>query len=325
MIKNLLLFFLSLIFAILIVEAGLRINGIDPWKYKILKKQPVINKFDKIIGWSPKPGIYDFEAYSPNGKDFKFTILEDGSRYSGLKKNTNNNEIVFLGGSVTQGWAVDDKENFTWYIQNRLSNYNIKNYGVSGYGTYQSYLMLDRVLKKKNKIKYIIYSFIHPHEIRNIGSENWLKILTKFSPAKEVFFPYASLDKGGNLIKNEPISYVKLPLREQLSIINKIEKRIMKIRMYSKNKDKIVITKKIIEKMISLADANGSKFIMVNISDDSKDLKPYKDLILKNGAQPINCAKKPNKYLTVEGEGHPNKKMHQLYAECILKELKINF
>ncbi len=149
MIKNLLLFFLSLIFAILIVEAGLRINGIDPWKYKILKKQPVINKFDKIIGWSPKPGIYDFEAYSPNGKDFKFTILEDGSRYSGLKKNTNNNEIVFLGGSVTQGWAVDDKENFTWYIQNRLSNYNIKNYGVSGYGTYQSYLMLDRVLKKK--------------------------------------------------------------------------------------------------------------------------------------------------------------------------------
>ncbi len=149
--------------------------------------------------------------------------------------------------------------------------------------------------------------------------------MTKFSPAKEVFFPYASLDKGGNLIKNEPISYVKLPLREQLSIINKIEKRIMKIRMYSKNKDKIVITKKIIEKMISLADANGSKFIMVNISDDSKDLKPYKDLILKNGAQPINCAKKPNKYLTVEGEGHPNKKMHQLYAECILKELKINF
>ena len=259
MIKNILLIFFSSIFSLLLIEGGLRINGVNPWKYLKIKEQPTVNKNDDVIGWIPKPGNYIFKPYSPKGKNFKFSILKDGTRYSGNTKN-NKKEIILLGGSVTQGWAVDDKETFAWILQKKLQDYDIKNYGVSGYGTFQSYLTLERILKKKNKVEYIIYSYIQPHAFRNIGNENWLKVLTKFSPRKEVFFPFASLNKNGELIKNKPISYIKLPLREKLSLVNKIEKRIMKIKMYSKNKDEILITKKIIEKMIDLA-----KKITVNL------------------------------------------------------------
>ena len=324
MIKKILLIFFSTIFALLLIEGGLRINGVNPWQYLTIKEQPTINKNDDTIGWVPKPGNYNFEPYSPKGKNFKFSILKDGTRYSGNIENKKK-EIILLGGSVTQGWAVDDAETFAWYLQKKLEDYSVKNYGVSGYGTFQSYLTLERILKKTNKVKYIIYAYIQPHEFRNIGNENWLKILTKFSPKKEVFFPFATLSKEGELIRNKPISYIKLPLREKLSLVNKIEKRIMKMKMYSKNKDEILITKKIIEEMINLAKKNNSKFILVNISDDKLDLKPYENFIRINDVRTINCAKKPNKSLTVEGEGHPNKVMHEFYGECIYKGLKLRF
>ena len=50
------------------------------------------------------------------GKITKFTINKDKSRVTG--SNLIDKKIVFIGGSNTLGWAVDDFETFTSIIQN---------------------------------------------------------------------------------------------------------------------------------------------------------------------------------------------------------------
>ena len=49
MIKKILLIFFSTIFALLLIEGGLRINGVNPWQYLTIKEQPTINKNDDTI------------------------------------------------------------------------------------------------------------------------------------------------------------------------------------------------------------------------------------------------------------------------------------
>ncbi len=50
---------------------------------------------------------------------------------------------------------------------------------------------------------------------------------------------YGWIDKIGQLKRNKPISYFKLPFSEKIVLIAKIEKRIMKLKSSSREKKKI--------------------------------------------------------------------------------------
>ena len=63
--------------------------------------------------------------------------------------NDEKEKIIFIGGSITQGWAVNDNESFPFIIQAKYPYYKVYNYGVGGYGGYQSLLRLEKVIKKK--------------------------------------------------------------------------------------------------------------------------------------------------------------------------------
>ena len=148
-IKNFTLVLSSIFISLIIIELLLRAFGFHAWKYREQElKEPATNEYHAILGWKPKEGVYDFPPYSKNGNYTKFTILEDGNRYSGKSSTNIKGDIVFIGGSYTQGWAVNDEETFPYLIQKKLSNFSVKNYGVGAYGSFQSFLMLEEILKK---------------------------------------------------------------------------------------------------------------------------------------------------------------------------------
>ena len=39
-------------------------------------------------------------------------------------------KIIFIGGSLTQGWAVDDSESFVWLLQEKRKDFNFRKYKV---------------------------------------------------------------------------------------------------------------------------------------------------------------------------------------------------
>ena len=149
--KNLLTLLISLIFIIGSIELFLRATGSKPRGNNLLyKKQPIIYTKDAELGWVQKPGKYIFNPWSNEGKSTNFTVNNDGSR-TVYYNSESNKKILFIGGSLTQGWAVDDKNNFVSMFQLNKPKFNVMNYGVGGYGGYQSMLVQEKIIKNVNK------------------------------------------------------------------------------------------------------------------------------------------------------------------------------
>ena len=197
--KNFVLVFSSIFISLIIIELLLRSFGFETWKYnEHALKEPTTNKYHPILGWKPKEGVYNFPPYTKNGNYTKFTILKDGNRYSGKSTTNIKGDIIFVGGSFAQGWAINDEETFSYLFQKKLSNFRVKNYGVSGYGSFQSFLMLEEILKKNRNVKLVIYGYMWHHETRNYGNTSWIQALNRFKTRNHVALPYARLDKNNN-------------------------------------------------------------------------------------------------------------------------------
>ena len=163
-IQNFFLVILSIFLTCLALELFIRFVLGDNPRNELdfdLKDQPISFIEDKILGWKPKPGEYIFKPWGESGRTTKLTNLDDGERLTGHKNK--ENKIVFIGGSLTQGWAVDDSSTFSWSLQKKFKNYKVKNYGVGGYGGVQSFLKLQNVFENQKNIKLVIYGFIPHH------------------------------------------------------------------------------------------------------------------------------------------------------------------
>ncbi len=325
-INNFILVILSVLITFLILEFFIRIILKDGPRTELnfdLKDQPISFIEDQILGWKPKPGIYTFKPWSKNGKKTILTNLKDGSRLSGY--SAKDEKILFIGGSLTQGWAVDDNEVFSSLLQKKIQKYNIKNYGVGGYGGVQSYLKLKSIFEKQNDIKLTIYGFIPHHEVRNIASGSWMYLLNKGSRGTEgkVTLPYASI-KDGKLIIHEPKQYFKLPLGDKSALIAKIEKRFLKINSFKRSLEETKISKEIILSMKNISHQNKSKFLVLFLNRlSSEKLEEYMNFFKKNSIEYINCYFPKGKEYRVEGEGHPNEIGHRFVSKCIYDELNL--
>ena len=320
LLKNLSLLLISISLTIIDLEFFLRLAGHVPFKYfNSNSPHPSIYKADKKLGWTSKKGIHSSNI---DNNIISYKFLEDGSRYTGfdLKKNLSEKKIILIGGSFTLGEAINNEETLAYHLQKNLNNYEIKNFGIGGYGTYQSYLKLLNIFDTIENIDYVIYPFIDHHEIRNIGDASWLEFISKHARAP-VHMPYVKLDKKSNIVEYSPIKYLVLPLSNYSVLITKIQKKIMRMYLFSKNKDMKLITKKLIIKMNELSQKNNSKFIFVNLSSDKLKVSDYEKFSLENDIQFINCQIELDDKHTVQDDVHPNGLANKKYSSCILNAI----
>ena len=329
-VQNFILFIVSISLILLILELFILFILEDKPRNQSnakLKDQPISFIEDEILGWKPKPGEYIFSPWSEGGRKTKLTNFNDGSRLTG--NNKKKNKIIFIGGSLTQGWAFDDENTFAALLQKQIINYKIKNYGVGGYGGTQSFLKLKNIFNDQDDIKMVIYGFIPHHEIRNIAGGSWMYLLEKNSRGTEgeLSLPYASL-KNNNIEIHKPKKYFTLPFGDKSALIAKIEKRILKIESFKRSVQKTEISKKIILNMNKISEKNQAKFILLflNIQElPAKKYAAYNEFLKKNNISFIKCQFPLGEKYSVKGEGHPNKKGHQSISECIYKKLSLTF
>ena len=323
--KNLSLVFFSIIFFLIILEALLRFTGAQPRKNPdFTKNEPLTNISDPILGWIPKKGTHEFKPWSIDGKKTYLTVNNDRSRFTG-NVDDDKKKIIFIGGSITQGWAISDNETFAYLIQKQNNNKKVYNFGVGGYGGFQSLLLLEKIFKDKDNIDLVIYGIIPHHETRNTAAGSWMYLLNFFSKRGFISLPYGSVDKNKNLIKHKPIEYITLPFGTKSSLIAKIEKRIMKIRSLFREKKQTQISMSIINEMNKLSLKKDSKFVLLVLEkfSDSKFVD-YKIFLKKNNITYIECPMPQGQEFVVQGDGHPNDLSHQNVSECIINKLKIN-
>jgi len=312
---------ISLSLMLIGAEILLRITGFtEPWSV-LATNEPAMFEPDPLLGWRTKSGRFTLAPFSPQGHETHYTFLKDGSRSTSANKKAGSYDLVFVGGSFTEGFGVSDENTFSWKLQSKFPSIKIGNFGVGGYGTYQSLLLLREIYRHNENPVIVVYCFLPFHEERNIANSGWRKVLTEFSRRGHSLLPFCSLDENGDLIERKPIGYLVLPLHEHLALADfsaKFYYKFLDQDERKRRKDGFEITKRLMIAMKNLAERSGSSFFVAVLGQPQQ----YESFFNTSDIKVIDCRLELDENLTVQGEGHPNEKAHSVWAERIAAFLK---
>lgn len=314
--------------AITVSEIVLRVCGFRPWTYERKDaNEPTMHEPDPILGWQNKLGNYDVPPYHPSGQTVHVSFLENGQRRTGINSTENSvGDLVLIGDSFTQGWAISDSETYAWKLQQKFPFFQVRNYGTGGYGTYQSLLMLERELPHLSNPMFVLYGFLPDHhEMRNAASGSWLATLSSFSRRSHIDVPFVTFDSNNSMVRHPPEHYVSLPLREYSALVAFIEKSYMTLETRNRFLKKRSTTEQLLLQLNRVSQENNATFVVVILYSDKSTKEHYMKFLGENNVQVIDCSYDITKELIVPGEGHPNGQMNTLWANCISDALNTQF
>lgn len=119
----------------------------------------------KRCGWG-----YEKNSHTHSVEDYNALINtgKDGLRVSRPELDKKGkHHTAFFGCSYTFGEGINDEETMVYKLNDKYPNEVFDNYGVSGYGTVQSLIVMQDVLEQ-NKYDLIVYCATRPQFARNI-------------------------------------------------------------------------------------------------------------------------------------------------------------
>ena len=130
-------FFISLLICVLGGELLARLLSTS---VLVNDERNTIFRYDEELGWFPLKNI---ETDYIGSHKFHVKNNSDGFRdiEHGKKKKK---RIAFVGDSYVWGYDVEQNERFTDKLRNMLPSWDIINMGISGYGTDQELLLLEK-------------------------------------------------------------------------------------------------------------------------------------------------------------------------------------
>ncbi|GAB5521346.1 MAG: hypothetical protein RhofKO_35970 [Rhodothermales bacterium] len=310
----------ALLIALGLGEVGVRLLGYGPWRYQTLDAdEPVLHDPHPTRGWVNRPGRYVISPYHPEDDSIHIAVLSDGRRRTGhtVVEGTSG-DVLVVGGSYTQGWAISDDETYAWQLQEAHPEYRIHNTGVGGYGTYQSLLAMEEVLPELSTPRLVLYGFMYHHPTRNVAPGPWLRTLTMYSRRGHVAVPYVTLDLSDSMLTRFPPTQYKLwPLAEQSAFVNLANRAYHRVQTYRRSQQQQVVTEKLMVEMQATAAEYGADFrvVLLLAPDDVK--ATYTSFLEQAGIPYIDCAEPLTDELRVRGEGHPNGLLNRRWAACI--------
>ncbi len=142
---GLLVVLLSVMLLLGITEIGMRFL---PKNIKLIRKneRSLLYRYDEELGWFPIENSKRRFTTTPRFEFSRDIEIEHNSR--GFRDPepviTAKPKIVFLGDSFVWGYNVTNQERFTDKLRERLPDWSLYNFGISGYGTDQEYLLLTK-------------------------------------------------------------------------------------------------------------------------------------------------------------------------------------
>src|ERR1041385_5073108 len=150
---RLLLLAASMLVSAAIGEAGLRLFFRESLGTEKDEKS-LMYRYDAQLGWFPEPNSKHVFTGSRT-----ITVQHNSRGFRDIEPlKTGKPAIAFLGDSFVWGVDVEASERFTDKLQARHPEWNVYNLGVSGYGTDQEYLLLDKYFDEyKPRVVFLIF------------------------------------------------------------------------------------------------------------------------------------------------------------------------
>lgn len=308
---------LALLGALGLCEVVLRSKGFRPWNPIVLRPgEPILHEPDPVLGWRNKEGSYRVPSYWPGDPDIHVTFESNGRRATSTTHVQRARRVVILGCSWTQGWAVSDEETWAWKLQERFPDVEVCNYGTGAYGTLQCLLRLERHYAEVGGADVVVYAFVNVHAERNMGEIAWLSTLSRGEVRNHVEAPWVDLGPDGGLRRHSPVSYPSFPLRKKSALVSLLQRLVAEARFSRKPGQRHEATWRLVLEMQATARAHGSRFL-VAVLGSQPYVAPYLDRLAREEIPFVDCVQPFSQALIVRGDGHPNGKLHTIWADCI--------
>jgi hypothetical protein len=301
---------LSLALSLIVTEGVLRLLHL-PFQAKWVLLENPLARFDADLGWSYIPNQSLVEQFGAQRRKVPVYFDDLGCRVRGpgLRSDRSAPTVLFVGDSFTFGHGVTYEESFVGRLAS-MPDFPLQavNFGVQGYGTDQSLLLLKRQFKNFNT-KVVVYTFIPEHINRNAYDDR--RILhpnSLFLGTKPMF----ALKSDGSLyLVKTPVEYKDLSYSHLWA----------SFRVFSAHwgpKPSFRLTRALVKEMRDFVESNGAKFVMVNwYRDDEFPGVPGVDVVGVGDNPP---AEWPT--WIIPGDGHPDPRAHAYAAGLLGEELK---
>ncbi|HTL59272.1 MAG TPA: SGNH/GDSL hydrolase family protein [Candidatus Limnocylindrales bacterium] len=145
---------ISLLFTALLMEVGLRIYF--PSELSVVQdERNLLYRYDPILGWFPVAGRSNLFLGT---RTISVAHNSQGFRAATDYAPADKPGIIFLGDSFVWGYDVELSERFTEKLQTKHPEWSIYNFGVSGYGTDQEYLLLHQQFDRYHpRVVFLMY------------------------------------------------------------------------------------------------------------------------------------------------------------------------
>ena len=262
----------------LIVEIGLRISGVKPYRGEersiILSPHSFIES-DPVLGYKPRPGLYQstynfgLVSWSTHWPDNSRATRPDLNSHSGAPR------IHIYGCSYSYGFNISDSMSMAWKMQEQMPDFDVRNYAFIGYGINQVYLSLKNHLENGIIPSVIVVNYASIHDERNVLTTNYKASLSLFSTQRalselnSISWPAYGLNSSGELVLNyEDIIYEKRPLAQHSSIVRYIwhQRTLAEFRKTNAQ----MVSFKLLFAIYELAKKHGSRLVVTGIVGDNK-------------------------------------------------------
>lgn len=324
-IKHYIFYSISLI---LFSELTLRILGFGAYQPSTKKWAEIDMKVDTLLGFSHIPGV---RTYNINNNIIKETNFENRRRLSSNTKQPikESKRINLYGCSFVHGYGITDTLTYPFILQNLRKKEDIRNFGISGHGLLQFFLLLREHSNNNLKPDIAIVHYGSFHNNRSIWSKTKQINLERYSSNKakldSIYFPYARFIDNNKLgiyyLKHK--KYTETPLIKYSALINQINNLIIYIKDYSIKKHEVLVNKILMELIIEHCRENDIKLIVAGLDTDKLTQEMLQFCITKNvHALNISQNLESNNYKLSKTDKHPNSKACKIFAERINLELE---
>lgn len=150
---NLLLVLVALSVAFGLAELGLR-QFLLPDFAPAADERNLLYRYDSTLGWFPIPNTRESFTGSRT-----VTVRHNRQGFRGADHILQDKPgVIFLGDSFVWGFDVEETERFTEKLQAKHPEWSVYNLGISGYGTDQEFLLLQRCFDQyRPRVVFLVY------------------------------------------------------------------------------------------------------------------------------------------------------------------------
>ncbi len=223
--------------------------------------------FDEYLGRVEVPNLDTIGRISAPSEatEYKYRTRTNsqGWRITSLQDQKQSDPMISMFGcSFTFGSSLNDEETFPWLLQERLTDYYIRNYGIGSSSAYQALLLMEKTVPVE-KPAVVVFCYQPTLDKRNIGRLDLLPWLVGPSCAS------LQSHTGKRILHRfPPRRYKKLPGARLSALVKATEKKLNWARSIGHNSDAIAVAtmEHLLAQMRSTCEKHGASFIVASLT-----------------------------------------------------------